>query len=404
MREMCVMSVQCPSGTSLAERRSVPASAIPVAVWVSTFNAGGTERQMVHLMRGLDKNLFTVHALCFAADGPWLDAARAVAASLVEFPFHDFRRPSTWRQIDHYAAWCRRHGIAAVVTSDFYTNVFGMAGAALARVPVRIAGRREINAGKTVSKLLLQRAAYSLAHCVVANSRAAADRLRREGVGARRIRVVPNGISIQAAATRTVRPIRRAVTVANLRPEKGHEVLIDAIAMRPELAHICFDFAGDGPCRAALEVRASERGVADRVRFLGERHDIPDLLNAADLFILPSRTEAFPNSVLEAMAAGLPVIASRTGGIGELIEDGVTGRLVPPGDTSALADAIAGMASDPVHASALGAAARTSVVGYTVPAMVTGFSKILLDELRARAPMDVVRAHETGAAAQTSAK
>ena len=377
-------------------------SGVPVAVWVSSFSAGGTERQMVHLMRGLDRSLFTVHALCFAARGPWLDAARAAAASVVEFPLQAFRRPRTWRQIHHYAEWCRRHGIAAVVTSDFYTNVFGLTGAALARVPVRIAGRREINTDKSLPKLLLQRAAYSRAHCVVANCRAAAGRLRREGVSARCIHVVPNGIDIPAVAARTVRPIRRAITVANLRPEKGHEVLIDAIATHPELARICFDFAGDGPCRRALEARAYERGVAGRVRFLGERHDIPDLLNTADLFILPSRTEAFPNSVLEAMAAGLPVIASRAGGIAELIEDGVTGRLVPPGDATALSDAIASMASDPVRAFSLGAAARASVADYTVPAMVTGFSKILLDELRARAPMDVVRAHETAAAAQTA--
>src|SRR4029077_14959047 len=162
----------------------------------SSFAAGGTERQMVHLIRGLDPALFTVHAACFHAAGPWLGAVSSRAASVAELRMHQFARPHTWRQVGSYARWCRRQRIAAVVTSDFYTNVFGMAGAALASVPVRIAGRREINTDKTVSKLLLQRAAYGLAHCVVANSRAAADRLCQEGVGARRIRVVPNGISI----------------------------------------------------------------------------------------------------------------------------------------------------------------------------------------------------------------
>jgi glycosyltransferase involved in cell wall biosynthesis len=279
---------------------------------------------MVHLIRELDRNAFTVHVLCFAARGPWLEAARERCASLVEFYFQDFRRPDTWKQIARYSRWCREHGIAAIVASDFYTNVFGLVGAALAGVPVRIGGRREINTDKTTAKLALQRAAYGLAHRVVANSRAAADRLRSEHVREDAIRVVPNGVEIPEVSARERRPLRRAITVANLRAEKGHDVLIDALAMRPDLGAIQLDFAGDGACRSALEQRARDRGVADRVRFLGERHDIQELLRTADFFILPSRTEAFPNSVLEAMAAGLPVIASSTGGICELIDDGVT--------------------------------------------------------------------------------
>jgi glycosyltransferase involved in cell wall biosynthesis len=345
-------------------------------------------------MRGLDPKVFTVHALCFAARGPWLDAARERSASLVEFYFQDFRRPDTWRQIARYSRWCREQGIAAIVASDFYTNVFGLIGAALAGVPVRIGGRREINTDKSTAKLVLQRAAYGLAHRVVANSRAAADTLLSEHVREDIIRVVPNGTEIPEVVARERRPLRRALTVANLRAEKGHDVLIDALAMRPDLGAIQLDFAGDGPCRASLEQRARDRGVADRVRFLGERHDIQELLRSADFSILPSRTEAFPNSVLEAMAAGLPVIASRTGGICELIEDGVTGVLVPPGDADALSQAIARIAGDAGSALSLGDAARRSVVErYTIRNMVKGFTDILLTELdardarRARAPL-----------------
>ena len=127
-------------------------------------------------------------------------------------------------------------------------------------------------------------------------------------------------------------PSRSPIYVA----EKGHDVLIDAIASRPQLGAMQFEFAGDGPCREALERRARERGVADQVTFLGERQDIPRLLEQADLFILPSLTEALPNSVMEAMAAGLPIIASHTGGIPELIEDDVTGLLVASGSVDDL--------------------------------------------------------------------
>ena len=362
------------------------APSFPIVVWVSSFAAGGTERQMVHLIRGLDPALFTVHAACFHAGGPWLGAASSRAASVAEFSIHRFWRPHTWRQVGSYARWCRRQGIAAVVTSDFYTNVFGMAGAALAGVPVRIAGRREINTDKTAAKLLLQRSAYSLAHRVVANSQAAAARLRQEGMRSTSIRVVSNGIDLPAGdpAPRS-RPIRRAITVANLRAEKGHDVLIDAIASRPQLGAMQFEFAGDGPCRKALERRARERGIADQVTFLGERQDIPRLLEQADLFILPSRTEALPNSVMEAMAAGLPIIASHTGGIPELIEHDVTGLLVASGSADILGAAIVQMASDPRRAASLGAAARTAVADrFGMERMVAGFTGILLAELQDR--------------------
>jgi glycosyltransferase involved in cell wall biosynthesis len=346
---------------------------------------------MVHLMRGLDPAVFAVHALCFAARGPWVNAAAERAASVTEFPMYGFGRPHTWRQIAAYADWCRRVGLQAVVTSDFYTNVFGLTGAALARVPVRIAGRREINTDKGILKLLLQRGAYALSDRVVANSQAAANRLRSEAVSPRSIRVIPNGVDAPTAVARAVRPPARAITVANLRAEKGHDVLIDAIAKCRTRSAIEFQFAGDGPCRAALEARAASRGVAHRIAFLGERHDVASLLSAADLFILPSRTEAFPNGALEAMAAGLPVIASRTGGLCELIEDGVTGVLVPPGNAAALADAIVRLSEDPPYAAALGAAARRAVVEhYTLAAMTSAFSQLVLSELRRTEPAPLV--------------
>jgi glycosyltransferase involved in cell wall biosynthesis len=341
---------------------------------------------MVNLIRGLDPTLFAVHAVCFEARGPWLDAAAERAVSVTEFSIHGFARPAAWRQVVAYARWCRQQRIAAVITSDFYTNVFGLTGAAMAGVPVRIAGRREINTDKTIPKLLLQRGAYALSQRIVANSRAAAARLRREGVRANKVRVVSNGVTVpNAIPPRAPASMTRAIVVANLRPEKGHDVLIDAMAARPELRRLQLDFAGDGPCRTNLEARARRRGVADRISFLGERGDIPALLDRAHLFILPSRTEALPNSVMEAMAAGLPVIASRTGGICELIDDRVTGILVPPGDAGALADAIVRTIADPGGAAALGAEARSTISArFGMSRMVRGFTDILLAELHAR--------------------
>jgi glycosyltransferase involved in cell wall biosynthesis len=358
---------------------------VPIAVWLSSFGAGGTERQMVHLIRGLDRDRFSVHAACFDARGQWLDAAGSSAVEIAEFPIRGFFRPNTWRQLRRYADWCRSRRIVAVITSDFYTNIFGLTGAALAGVPVRIGGRREIVTDKSTAKLVLQRAAYGLAHAVVANSSAAAARLRREGVPSRSIHIVSNGVDLPASAPRHRAIIRRAVCVANLRPEKGHDVLIDALAARPDLRNLQVEFVGDGPCRPALEAHARARGIEQQVRFLGERHDVEERLADADLFVLASRTEALPNSVMEAMAAGLPVVACRIGGIPELVDDGATGLLVPPDDSDALAGAIARLVADPAFASALGTAARAAIAQrFSMPGMIVGFTDILFEQLSRR--------------------
>jgi glycosyltransferase involved in cell wall biosynthesis len=359
-------------------------SRIPVAVWTSTFQAGGTERQMAHLVRGLDPARFEVHALCFAARGCWLRSVEERARSVVEFPIGSFSQPKTWGELRRYSRWCRDHGIRIVVASDFYTNVFGLTGAAFAGVPVRIGGRREINTDKTLAKLALQRGAYAMAHRVVANSHAAAARLSREGVGPGKIAVVPNGVDADAfAIPRPARAIRRAITVANLRAEKGHDVLIEAIAaLGPAASGLDVQFAGDGPCRPALERLVEERGLGERIRFLGERHDLPRLLEEADLFILPSRTEAFPNSVMEAMAAGLPVIASGVGGILELVDDGVSGVLVPADEPAALARAITDVIGDPVRAAAMGRTAQEMVrARFSTQQMVSAFDDLFTREL-----------------------
>lgn len=361
---------------------------VPVVVWLSTFDAGGTERQMVSLMRGLADGPFEVHAACFFATGPWLAAAQAKVASVAAFPIHGFARLDTWRQTQRFAEWCQARQIRAVITSDFYTNVFGLTGARLAGVPVRIGGRREINTDKTAAKLVLQRLAYASAHRLVANSSAAGDRLRREGVAASRISVIPNGIDVDAFATpRHLRPVRRVVTVANLRGEKGHEVLLEAIARGGgALADLEFVLVGDGPCRVQLEAQARTLGIERRVSFAGERHDIEQLLADADLFVLPSRTEGLPNSVMEAMASGLPVVASRVGGLLELVDDGVTGRLVPGGDPDALAAAITGVAGNPAQAHAFGLAGRQRVrARYSTEATIAAFSALLTGELQRRA-------------------
>jgi len=161
-----------------------------------------------------------------------------------------------------------------------------------------------------------------------------------------KVRVVHNGIEVERfqhdhgeTRARLEREfgvpsgVKLAVTVSVLRPGKGIEVLLDALQRAPDIALL---IVGDGPKRAAWQALAKN----DRVRWAGYRTDVDAILAGCDLFVHPSLEDAFPTVLLEAMAAGLPVVASRVGGIPEIVEDGVTGILVPPGDALSLANAM----------------------------------------------------------------
>jgi glycosyltransferase involved in cell wall biosynthesis len=368
----------------------LPASPIPVALFFSSFVPGGTENQMIELAVRLDRRRFQVHVVCFHRAGPWLSRVEREVASVAEFPISSFRHPNTITAMRAFARWCRETGIAVLHATDIYANIFGLPAAAAAGVAVRIANRREINPDKSAAMIGLQRASYAFAHCVVANSDAAASRLRRERVRGERITVIANGIDLDRFTTRAPRSqLRRVITVANLRREKGHDVLIDATVVllrrHPDLE---FRIVGGGPRRAELSALADARGVAGRVQFLGHRDDVPALLAESDLFVLPSRSEACPNAVIEAMAAGLPVVATGVGGILELIRDGTTGVLVPPDDRDALTSAVQSLIDDPSRAAALARAGRQTVVArFSFERMVSAFEALYLNELQQRTPL-----------------
>jgi glycosyltransferase involved in cell wall biosynthesis len=174
---------------------------------------------------------------------------------------------------------------------------------------------------------------------------------------AERTVVIPNAVDVDGAPRAShQRKMPRIIAVGRLKAPKDFLTLVRAAGMLPEGAETLI--VGEGPDRPRLEQEIRALGVAERVRLLGERYDVPKLLADADVFVLSSASEGMPVSVLEAMAAGLPVVSSHVGGVPELVVDGETGILVRPGDASALAAALSSLIADPAERRRLGAAGR----------------------------------------------
>jgi glycosyltransferase involved in cell wall biosynthesis len=207
---------------------------------------------------------------------------------------------------------------------------------------------------------------------------------------------IPNGIDVARFHPLDVtRPLRRLVTVARLRPEKGHDTLLEAAVRIVEVfPDVRLTIVGDGPLRADLEARVAGLGLEGRVRLAGHQEDVAAELREHDVFVLPSRSEAFPNSVIEAMATGLPVVASAVGGIPELVDHGRNGLLVPPGQSGELAEAVIGLLRRPSFARALGRKARVDVLTrYSFDRMVHQFEALYLAEIGERRPFYPLRSH-----------
>lgn len=192
------------------------------------------------------------------------------------------------------------------------------------------------------------------------------------GVTPGRVRVIHNGIELQrfasvAPGTRQemlgalgISPARRVLLlVGRMHPVKGHREMLQAM---PAIVRECPDalllVAGDGPERAACEATVAQAGLGRHVRFLGQRRDIPELLHACELLVMPSQSEGLPIAAIEAHAAGKPVVAFDVGGVAEVVRDGVTGRVVPAADIAALADATISLLKDVATLAAYGVAAR----------------------------------------------
>ena len=325
---------------------------------------GGAEQMIVTLLANIDRGRWDPVLVHHGDSGL---AELLERARLARIPTLQIGREQTGRDIGHLIRQTRPAIFHAHLRWPLACEE-GLIAAARARTPgvvatqqlfVPPASRRGLLRHKLVSLAVDRYIAVS--HHMGASLRDACF------WGERKVRVVHNGTDLGAfredARGNTQmnlplplgdgRPV--VLTVARLVPQKGVQCLLEAAARLPD---VLFLVAGEGPDRAALEQKAIGDGVGQRVVFLGHRRDVPQLLARCDVFVLPSLYEGLPVSVIEAMAAGKPVIATRVGGIEEAVKDRITGLLVPPADGTALAEALQCLLADRRLAQALGAQAR----------------------------------------------
>jgi glycosyltransferase involved in cell wall biosynthesis len=339
----------------------------------NSYHQGGSERQMVQLARLLrESDRYRVHVACLDGGGVLRDEVEGLGfKEIPEFPLTSFYDLNALKQLRRFVRLLREREIEVVHTYDFYTNIFGMAGATLARVPVRIASRRCIAGIYTPAQVSVELYAYRLAHAVISNSEAVRAQLIKEGVPEWKVETIYNGMDMQRMRPRAdlrrdealglfnlpVDEGRRFVTiVANLKYEvKDHRTFLRAAARvhkaQPQAA---FVLAGEGELTDSLRTLASQLGLERHVFFIGPCRNVAELLSVSDVCVLSSKAEGFSNSIIEYMAAGRAVVATDVGGAREAIIEGETGYLVEPGDDSMMAERIISLLADRERARQMG--------------------------------------------------
>jgi L-malate glycosyltransferase len=343
---------------------------IPVLHLVNRFWIGGAERQFVERLRRHPAG-FRAIVGCLEASGPMLEQVRALGYEPHVFSLNgSMVRPNTAVQIARMAALIRAEGVKIVHSTDFNTNLLALPAAKLggAKAIVSRVDLGHIRAGFTRWHREAEKLCSRLADTVVANADAVRDVcIRDEGCTPDKVVVVRNGLDLERFDTLAAQPLqaplpagRLVAVIGNLWPVKGHRTLVEAVALLPnEFRDVRFVCAGEGPEREYLTQRIGELGLTDRVILLGHRLDVPAVLAHAQIGCLCSSAEGLSNALMEAMAARLPIVATRVGGNPELVSD--NGVLVPYGDPRALASALSDLLSRPEEARAMGVRGRKRV-------------------------------------------
>jgi len=340
---------------------------VPVFHLITELDVGGAQKALACLLARLDRDNFSPTVACL------YNGDRVVAQEIrqLNLPVIDLGMTAKWRWDAFWRLYrlLRRQRPTILHTWMFHANFPGRLLGRLTGTPIIISSERTMG-HESRWRYWLNRITEPLTDRVTCVSRLVAEFVvEKVGIPRCKIIVIPNGIDVRAFDRVSTRQQARATlrlpsdsmlvgTVARLNPVKRLDVLLQAMA---SLDNACVVIVGDGVERARLETLSNELGLAERVHFAGQQDDVRPWLAALDVFALTSDWEGMPNAVLEAMATGLPVVATAVGGTPEVVVDGETGLLVPPRDPNALAQAITCLLREPDLRRKMGRAGRERV-------------------------------------------
>ena len=339
-------------------------SSAPLVVHVTFgLDVGGLERLLLEIARRTDPEQMGLLFVSLGTTGPIGFELRALG-----WPVVALHRPSGFRPSLLFALTRLFHGVRAAVvhTHDARALVYGALAARAARVGRVVHTQHGQNLGLTERQLKLLGFAAKRTDAFVCVSHEARRRVVQQGIVPPKLHVIHNGIDIERIQKEVKESVDyngwdrdSIVTIARLSPEKDVATLLRAFAqMRRTTPEAFLEVAGDGPCRGELLRETQRLGIESKVRFLGQVSKPGEVLARARLFVLPSVSEGVSLTLLEAMAAGIPVVATEVGGNPEVVEHGMTGRLVPPSDAHALAHSMATLWSDVAERARLAQAAQ----------------------------------------------
>lgn len=370
-------------------------SRIRLLKFMTLFGVGGTEKQVVNLVRKMDHSRFDLSFGCLKCWGSMLDDISSQQIDVTEYPVRNLYGYKALRQQYRFSASLRKRKIQIVHSYNFYANVFSLPAARFADVPCRVASIRDMGIYLTPAQQKVQKLVCRLADKIVVNADAIRNWLVDQGYRPEKIVTIRNGLDIAKYRRNSGgRKIRQeldlppdapvVLMLSRLNPQKGVEYFLAAAAqVRQRFPGAYFLVVGDEFIREGderkpdLEYRkklhemAAQLGIGNHIRFTGMRSDVPEILAAANVSVLPSFSEGISNTVLESMAAGVPMVATHVGGTPEVIQDQQHGLLVAPGSVPALAEAICAILENPLLARRLSEQAKLRVeTGFSLDRMV----------------------------------
>lgn len=365
-----------------------PAQRPRVFLMNESLNTGGTERQFVVTAAALKAD-FDVSLGCTNLEG---ELAGSVDAITEFAPGDSLISRQAWKASRKLTRHLRQHGIQIAHSFDYYGNMLLIPSARAARVPVVIGSHRGLGDLFGPRRQLAQSYVFRLADAIVCNCNAAAERLVEYGLPRRKLVIIPNFIPDEVfapcapALPRKDGGLRLGMVGRMNHPVKNFPLLLRAVArLVKQFENLEAILVGDGVLRPSLEAMAQELGLSGCVRFLGNRRDVPAILRSLDVAVLTSDSEGLSNAILEAMACGLPVVASRVGGNIELVEEERTGFLFAPGREEDLVAALEKLLANTDLRRGMGEEARARALAtYGMSAVLAQFKHLYLTLLQAK--------------------